>query len=996
MWDSNGPINEENIQWIDSAPGDMHVSGDIDGNSFVYLVSTQGSIYVDGAITGGSMVILISLTGAIAIRNWIDGNSNVSLKAASDVTIGTQGDNTENRIDASSQVNVEAGGNILLHGLINNATADFKAHGGITVVAIDNGATVRQVADGDVIVAVNIDTQSRVDLVSNQNSVRIHGRIAGNSRVSLTAKQDAAVGLDAILGDIDRTISGDSLLTAIAGRFISVGNGISGGHTNVDFAAENDINIGGSISGGSFVRALSDVGQINVGTDISDDNTQVRYFPNLNAPNINGSPTLLQDKWVEPATLSVAEFRKGFWWENWAQSFGYVAPFRAVPRSVDDIAAAILAFGHGPIKALGGGFSFSDLTLPFLKQEEVNNASILLRGSWQRQNMEHVLEGVDPNETEPMDLVPEAVGRNLAFSTLYDQKQLLQVTSSGAQLPPTRKNVVVGLIDTRSLASSLQCEFRDIQVPSGAVPATLFHVEAGITMADLQQLLDHQYPRLAIRASTAGPSDATLAGLVSTATHGSEFRWSLPADAVQAIHLVGPGGEQWWIEGDVRVADQKKLVQRYPAIDQAHFIGKGWNGIPGLTSQDVLDAVTVSMGTMGVIYSVVLEVVQQFGLRQVVQPTTWPDLLARANVTTADLSAGNSVANQAVLNVLLDGSLNGTGIAYNAQKKDNVFANLRINPFNLDCWMINREVTPDLPGDANNPSPDFLTPTSRAIASHAMDDVQNSLVLGRIFNFLSYETGIVDYVNDANQAQRLLSFISGLGDPAGGTLGAASVQAAANFINAADHPDRGQQFLGDVVSGVLHGIHGTGPGQSSDRTDLSYKLGAVAWPGNGLPARAVEIALDPRNAFTFLQTVLFDDVLNKFMWNVSPPSQLFPLIGVITVRVCPTTKTLMGMQQYSPYTVMVEVFAYRSPESDYLMDMIQAKTLEFSTALPKPLLHWGLENAQLTAAYLTGTPLGQPYKANFTRLKAFTAIRNFLKKGHPAVFDNNFSSRLGL
>src|SRR5207302_11060616 len=90
--------------------------------------------------------------------------------------------------------------------------------------------------------------------------------------------------------------------------------------------------------------------------------------------------------------------------------------------------------------------------------------------------------------------------------------------------------------------------------PEPAPPEILFWVEAGITMADLQQLLDHQKPRLALRASGGSPG-ATLAGALSTATHGAEFTWPLLVECVRAVHLVGPGGEQWWIEGDVPVAD---------------------------------------------------------------------------------------------------------------------------------------------------------------------------------------------------------------------------------------------------------------------------------------------------------------------------------------------------------------------------------------------------------------------------------------------------------
>lgn len=59
-------------------------------------------------------------------------------------------------------------------------------------------------------------------------------------------------------------------------------------------------------------------------------------------------------------------------------------------------------------------------------------------------------------------------------------------------------------------------------------------------------------------------------------------------------------------------------------------------------------------------------------------------------------------------------------------------------------------------------------------------------------------------------------------------------------------------------------------------------------------------------------------------------------------------------------------------------------------------LHWGLENNQLTAAYLGTSPLGTTYKAGFTRIEAFKAVSEFLRANRPAAFDSNFSTRLGL
>ncbi len=999
MWDSNGDINGGRVKQVDS--GDMHVSGKIDSLSFVYLVSTGGSIIVDGKIDGVSEVILVSTTGSITVKGKIDNHSRATLKAAGKVMIGTEGGEGDKKIDNHSSVEVVAGGDVVLGSKIdNNSTADFRSHGGISSAKIDGGAIVRQLADDDILVTDKIDGTSRVELVSNRGSVRINGKIDGESKVSLTAKQDIAIGFDAHLGDGDRKIDGNSLVTAIAGGSISVGGGIFKDHTTVDLAAATGILIEKGISGGPAVRLLSESGKIDVTGSISDSGTTVKYTPSGALVAHISDAKVTQEDWVvpdmhHPDMLSIAVAQPGYWWENYPQTFGYVTPSRVVPRSVDDIATAITALdGPVPVKAVGGGFSFSDVALPFQSQQDLDNASTQLRGRWQQQDMRHVLEGLNDIHAEPMDLLPQAVGRNLAFSTAYDQAQLRQVTFSGAQLPGFAKNVAC-LIDTRSLASSLQGEFRDIRVHVGGVPPVLFHVEAGITMADLQQLLDHQQPRLALHAPSAGPSGATLAGVLSTATHGAEFLAPLPADTVRAVHLVGPGGEQWWIEGDVPVANQKKLQLRYPRIDKAHFISNGWKGIPGLTAQDVLDAVTVSMGTMGVIYSVVLEVKPQFGLRQVVHPTTWDDLLLAADVVEQDLRAGNAAANQRVLNVLLDGSRNGTGIA----KNDNVFAHLRINPFNFDCWVLNQEVPPNLPDDANNLSPDYLTALEPEIARRAVDNVLGNLAFGRLFDFLSWGTDPINAIVGVLKGPGILSFITRQGDIFGGALATVSVQAAANqaaanVVGDTVSLDRGQQFLGDLVTGVFHALHGTGTGQNSDCTAVPYKFGAIGWPERGTPGRALEIALDPTNAFTFVQTVLFDDVRRTFMSEVSQP--LKPLIGYIAIRVCQTTKTLLGMQQYSPFSVMVEVAGYRTPEADDVMDQIQAKALTFATAGPKPLLHWGLENDQLTRAYLNTTPLGELYKRDLTRLQAFTAIRNFLKKGHPPVFDNNFSTRLGL
>ena len=151
-----------------------------------------------------------------------------------------------------------------------------------------------------------------------------------------------------------------------------------------------------------------------------------------------------------------------------------------------------------------------------------------------------------------------------------------------------------------------------------------------------------------------------------------------------------------------------------------------------------------------------------------------------------------------------------------------------------------------------------------------------------------------------------------------------------------------------------------------------------------MPGRALEVALDSADAFTFLQTILLDDVLT------TATAENKPLIGYVSIRVCPHTGTLLGMKQFRS-SVMIEVVAYRSPEAGTVMDRIQEKAKGFiGLSGQAPLLHGGLENDKVDSAYLAGTPLGGPFKS------AFTAIRNFLKKAHPPVFDNVFTARTGL
>ena len=223
--------------------------------------------------------------------------------------------------------------------------------------------------------------------------------------------------------------------------------------------------------------------------------------------------------------------------------------------------------------------------------------------------MAKTLQGMDHATATPMDLVPELVGQGRARAEpLRPANPLSRLTNSGQLLPGSDS---VQLIDTRALASSLQVQLGRHPDPGGQGAAQR-RIDAVPRRGrdhdgDLQQLLDHQLPRMAIPASGGSPARPPPAPWRRRPTAAMAMRrcWSTES----AVHLVGPGGEEWWIEGDDPVADQASLQARYPQLDPAHFIGRAGRQPGGLNAQDVLDAVVVSMGTMGVVYSVVLEVV---------------------------------------------------------------------------------------------------------------------------------------------------------------------------------------------------------------------------------------------------------------------------------------------------------------------------------------------------------------------------------------------------
>lgn len=131
-----------------------------------------------------------------------------------------------------------------------------------------------------------------------------------------------------------------------------------------------------------------------------------------------------------------------------------------------------------------------------------------------------------------------------------------------------------------------------------------------------------------------GAGGQTIVGVASTATHGGDVQSSAVGEMILAVHLIAPDGQEYWIERTrlrpgtipMQLVDPDKLRQVYRVGDPSSPGGAQRRGdIIYRRDDDLMNAVLVSCGRMGIIYSVVLRTVRQYGLNQVTKEDSWAE-----------------------------------------------------------------------------------------------------------------------------------------------------------------------------------------------------------------------------------------------------------------------------------------------------------------------------------------------------------------------------------
>jgi FAD/FMN-containing dehydrogenase len=185
------------------------------------------------------------------------------------------------------------------------------------------------------------------------------------------------------------------------------------------------------------------------------------------------------------------------------------------------------------------------------------------------------------------------------------------------------------LIDTHGLNRPLDLE-RDLLRPD-VDPDTLFATEAGIVIRDLNEALWAAGLGL---CNMGGYDGQTIAGVISTSTHGSGLGFGPLSSQVESLTLVAGDGSVFRVEPSNGITDPDRWRARHPVVtlmqDDAWF-----------------NAVQVGIGCLGVVYSVVLRVRPAYYLKEERFLSTWSKV-------KLDLQAGDVLRDNAHYEVLVN------------------------------------------------------------------------------------------------------------------------------------------------------------------------------------------------------------------------------------------------------------------------------------------------------------------------------------------------------
>ena len=483
----------------------------------------------------------------------------------------------------------------------------------------------------------------------------------------------------------------------------------------------------------------------------------------------------------------------------------------------------------------------------------------------------------------------------------------------------------------------------DVLTSSSPDPRYLIHAEGGIILNDLMNTLDgvDGIQGMGLAPFTmGGASGQTLVGAISTSVHGSDLdRGPLP-NAVRAIHLVGAGGVQYWIEPDQwRITDAAALGARLGPGVQIHY------------DDDMFDSALVSVGALGIVYSVVLEVTDQYFLTQSREKLPWS-------------SVRNLLASPDAFDVHFDGKR---------------YVEIAVDPGlpgDRSCYILTCKQGPG-PASGSPSSPDPLEIFCQTDVVTGIVDVASAggvatAVLTQIVAAVMPILAPLIPIFPSLAAFPTVGLVPAMAPILIGALKLGPPGTLLNFVGAVLNVDAG--FAAQVMSSITAGNQPIGENLA---TDVAHKI--MAPPSLGECAargRGVELVFDTRfNAhLMFLDDMMtmLDD--QRAMGNV--------LGGWLSVRFTGPARAILSPQRSARSCTVEAVGLNTMRGTQPIFDAIEMFGVKHG-ATP----HWGMFNSFSS----------DRVNAAFPRLDAWRRIRfQLTANGALHTFDNQFTHDSGL
>lgn len=166
-------------------------------------------------------------------------------------------------------------------------------------------------------------------------------------------------------------------------------------------------------------------------------------------------------------------------------------------------------------------------------------------------------------------------------------------------------------VDTSDLNQVINYNF----LPKGSTAKNqthLVYVEAGIKLYRLAELL---WARKRSLPTLGGSMGQSLSGVIMTSTHGTDFELPPIPGMVRAIHMIGPKGQEYWLEDHRSPISTDALLKK--------FLPDYNRDLKIIRDQDAFQSALVAVGRCGIVYAYVIEVEDRFKMEERRIKTSW-------------------------------------------------------------------------------------------------------------------------------------------------------------------------------------------------------------------------------------------------------------------------------------------------------------------------------------------------------------------------------------